>query len=133
VTQTDAAVTTTTEDRTLPTIVYALYLLGLVNGLTILIGLIIAYANRDNSGPRMATHYTFLIYTFWIGLIASVAAGVLVLVGGVLSIVLIGIPFLMLGIAIWCAIGIWFVIRCVVGLTYMSRGEAYPRPTNLVI
>lgn len=129
-TQTDTTISTT-EDRTLPTIVYGLYLLGLVNGLTILIGLIIAYANRDSAGPRMASHYTFLIYTFWIGLIAAVAAGVLV--GGVLSIVLIGIPFLLLGIAIWCAIGLWFVIRCVVGLTYMSRGEAYPRPTNLVI
>lgn len=124
---------TTTEDRTLPVIVYGLYLLGFTNGLTFLIGLIIAYANRDSAGPRMATHYTFLIYTFWIGLISSIAAGALVLFGGILSFILIGIPFLMLGIALWCAIGIWFVIRCVVGLVYLSRGEAYPRPTNLVI
>ena len=127
------AMTTTTEDRTLPTIVYGLYLLGLVNGLTILIGLIIAYANRDNAGPRMASHYTFLIYTFWIGLIAALAVGVVFVIGAVLSIVLIGIPILMLGAALWCAIGIWFVIRCVVGLTHLSRGDAYPRPTNLVI
>ena len=51
-THADATVTTTTEDKTLPVIVYALYLLGLVNGLTILIGLVIAYASRDSAGPR---------------------------------------------------------------------------------
>ncbi|MFN3511594.1 MAG: DUF4870 family protein [Phenylobacterium sp.] len=121
------------EDRTLPAIVYALYLLGLANGLTILIGLIIAYANRTSVGPRMASHYTFLIRTFWIGLIVCVAAGVLVLFGAILSFILIGIPFLMLGIAIWGVVGLWFIIRCVVGLIHLSRGDAYPRPENLII
>lgn len=126
-------VTTTTEDRTLPVIVYGLYLLGLVNGLTILIGLIIAYAARDNAGPAMRSHYTFQIYTFWIGLIASVAVAAVALVGAVLSMILIGIPILLLAGLLGCAIGLWFAIRCIVGLVKVSRGDAYPRPTNLVI
>jgi uncharacterized membrane protein len=121
------------EDRTLPAIVYALYLLGLANGLTILIGLVIAYANRTSAGPRMASHYTFLIRTFWIGLIVCVAAGVLVVFGGILSFILIGIPFLLLGIAIGSLVALWFAIRCVVGLIHLSRGDAYPRPENLII
>lgn len=132
-THADTTVTTTTEDKTLPVIVYALYLLGLVNGLTILIGLVIAYANRDNAGPRMASHYTFLIYTFWVGLIASIAVGAAAIVGAILSVVLIGIPILLLAGAAACAIYIWFIVRCVVGLIHLSRGDAYPRPTNLVI
>lgn len=126
-------VTTTAEDRTLPVIVYGLYLLGLTNGLTILIGLIIAYASRDNAGPAMRSHYTFQIYTFWISLVAAIAAGALIVFGGILSFILVGIPFLMLGIGIGSLIGLWFVVRCIVGLVHVSRGDAYPRPTNLVI
>ena len=37
---------------------------GLVNGLTVLIGLLIAYSNRDRAGPVMESHYTFQIRTF---------------------------------------------------------------------
>lgn len=130
--QTDTVITTT-EDRTLPVIVYGLYLLGLVNGLTILIGLIIAYAARENAGPAMRSHYTFQIYTFWIALIASIAVGAFAIVSAVFSMILIGIPFLVLSGLVACAIGVWFVVRCIVGLVHVSRGDAYPRPTNLVI
>ena len=43
---------TTTEDRTMPAVVYGLYLIGLTHGITTIIGLIIAYASRDQAGPR---------------------------------------------------------------------------------
>ena len=121
------------EDRTLPAVVYGLYLLGLLNGLTILVGLVIAYMNRDTAGPRMRDHYTFLIRTFWISIAWFVIAGVLVLFGAPLSFVLVGIPFLALGLFIWGAVGIWFAIRCIVGLVYLSQGEAYPRPRTWLI
>ena len=124
---TETAVSTP-EDRTLPAVVYGLYLLGLVNGLTILIGLVIAYMNRDNAGPKMASHYRFQLRTFWLGLIAAVVLGVMTAVGAVLSIVLIGIPILILAGLLWCVLGLWFAIRCIVGLIHLSNGEAYPRP-----
>ncbi len=137
-TQTDTVIAApenrgTTEDRTLPAIVYALYLVGLFNGLTILIGLIIAYVNRDTASPNMASHQTFLIRTFWIGLIASIASGMLMIFGGTLLVILIGLPFLLVGAAMGGLVYIWFAVRCIVGLIYLSRGEAYPRPTNLLI
>ena len=131
-TETQTAVVTP-EDRTLPAVVYGLYLLGLVNGLTILVGLVIAYMNRDTAGPRMRTHYTFLIRTFWIGLAVFLGLGVLIGISAVLSVVLIGIPFLMLFLFLWGAVGVWFAIRCVVGLIYLSQGEAYPRPQTWLI
>lgn len=121
------------EDRTLPAIVYGLYLLGLANGLTILVGLVIAYMNRDTAGPRMRTHYTFLIRTFWLSIAWFVIAGALCLFGGVLSIILVGIPFLALGLFIFAVGGIWFAVRCVVGLVYLSQGEPYPRPKTWLI
>lgn len=130
--QTETAVVIS-EDRTVPAITYGLYLLGLVNGVTILIGLIVAYVNRDNAGPRMRSHYTFLIRTFWIGIGIFLALGLLIMISAVLSVLLIGIPFLMLFLALWGAVGVWFAVRCIVGLVYLSQGEAYPRPTSWLI
>lgn len=129
--QTETTVSTA-EDRTLPAVVYGLYLLGLVNGLTILVGLVLAYMNRDNAGPKMASHYRFQIRTFWIALVACIVLGVVTAVGAVLSFILIGIPILVLAGLLWCVLGIWFGVRCVVGLVHLSNGDAYPRPEALL-
>jgi uncharacterized membrane protein len=118
----------TSEDRTLPTVVYALYLLGLINGLTVIIGVIIAYANRDRAGPRAQSHYTFQIRTFWLAIVFWLIAGMMFAVGGILAVILIGIPFLMLGALILALTHIWFAVRSIVGLMHVSRDEAYPRP-----
>ncbi|MFT4934956.1 MAG: putative membrane protein [Pseudoalteromonas distincta] len=123
----------TSEDRTMPAVVYGLYLLGLANVITIFIGLIIAYANRGGAGPVMASHYTFLIRTFWLSIGWFVIGGLLLLFGIPLSLVLIGIPAVMLGVFIMGAVWIWFAVRCVLGVIYLARGEAYPRPMNWLI
>ena len=55
------------EDRTMPIICYALYLLAFATGgLTAIVGVIIAYMQRSTAGPVMHSHYTFLIRTFWL-------------------------------------------------------------------
>jgi uncharacterized membrane protein len=120
----------TQEDQTLPTVVYALYLLGLINGLTVFIGLIIAYANRDRAGPVMESHYTFQIRTFWIAIVLWIVAGILFLWGIPLSFIIIGVPLLVAGGLIVAGTHIWFALRCILGLIYVSRGEAYPRPRS---
>ena len=130
--QTETTVVTT-EDRVLPAVVYGLYLLGLVNGLTILVGLVVAYINLDKAGPRMRTHYDFQIRTFWIGLAIFLSLGLLIGISAVLSLVLIGIPFLMLFLFLWGAVGVWFAVRCIVGLVYISQDQAYPRPNTWLI
>jgi uncharacterized membrane protein len=116
------------DDLTLPTVVYALYLLGLINGLTVLIGLIIAYANRDGASPRAQSHYTFQIRTFWIAIAWWIIAAVLFLWGVPLSFILVGVPLLVAGGLILAMTHIWFALRCILGLIYVSRGESYPRP-----
>ena len=116
------------DDRTLPTVIYALYLLGLINGLTVFIGLIIAYANRERAGPAMETHYTFQIRTFWIAIAWWIIALVLLFWGIPLSVILIGIPLVVAGGLIMAMTHIWFAVRCILGLIYVSRGEPYPRP-----
>jgi uncharacterized membrane protein len=126
-------VVTASEDRLTPAVVYALYLIGLVNGVTILIGLIVAYVVRDKAGPRMASHYEFLIRTFWIGLAVAVIAGAVFAVGLPLSLILVGIPLLLLSGAIISVLGIWFAVRAIVGAVYLARDEAYPRPKAYLI
>jgi uncharacterized membrane protein len=121
------------EDRTMPAVAYALYLLGIVNGLTILFGLILALANRDRAGERMRTHYTFLIRTTWLWLVWMVIGGALVLWGAIFSIVLVGIPFLAIGVAILGLDHIWFAVRAIVGVIYLARDEPYPRPRTWLI
>lgn len=118
----------TTDERVLPGIVYALYLIGLSHGLTILIGVIMAYVCRDKAGPVARSHHEFLIGTFWKSVPFLLLAFVAFVVGLVLSIVLIGIPILMGAIFLFSAIWLWFLIRCVVGAIYLFRGEAHPRP-----
>ena len=121
------------EDRVLPAIVYGLYLIGLVNGVTILIGIIIAYVCRDKAAPRTATHYTFQIYTFWLSIVFWLLGWILIIVGIPLSIVLIGIPALILGGIIVSVVSLWVAVRCIVGLLYVMQGEAYPRPRTWLI
>jgi len=116
------------EDKVLPIVVYALYLLGFTNGLTFLVGLIVAYVNRDAAGPVNASHYTFAIRTFWLSIWWFLIGGALFLVGLALAVLLIGIPMIIIGSTIMAVVGIWFIARCVLGLVYLLKGEAYPRP-----
>jgi uncharacterized membrane protein len=122
-----------TEDRTVPAVVYALYLLGLMNGLTVFVGLIVAYANKGGAGPRMRSHYIFQIRTFWTAIAWWVIGGWLLLFGAPLSLVLIGVPMMILGGLIFAVGHIWFAVRCVLGAIYLARDEAYPRPRTWLI
>ncbi|TAL30471.1 DUF4870 family protein [Phenylobacterium sp.] len=134
---TDQVGYSTTEDRTMPAICYALYLLAFATGITAVIGVIIAYAQRSTAGPVMRSHYTFLIRTFWLGLllaiVGGVVGGILMGIGAILTVILIGFPIMALAGLVWCVAAVWFGIRCIVGLIHLSRGDAYPRPDALLV
>ncbi len=117
------------EDRILPAVVYGLYLLSLPSAwVAVLIGLVLAYANREHAGPRMASHYQFLIQTFWKSIWWAVIGVALCIVGGIFSVLLIGIPVLIAGALILAGVHIWFYVRVGVGLIYLAQDEPYPRP-----
>ena len=121
------------EDKVLPAVVYGLYLLGCTNGLTILVGLLVAYANRADAGPINESHYTFAIRTFWLSIWWFLIGLALLLVGLALLVLLIGIPMMIAGAVIMGAISLFFVVRTILGLVYLLRGEAYPRPRTWLI
>jgi uncharacterized membrane protein len=96
--------------------VYILYLVGFLTGITVLVGLIIAYLQRDQTDRVSQSHFQFQIWTFWIG--------VLYLLVGFLT-TFFGVGFLIL---LWWAV--WTVIRCVKGLLALNMGQPIRSPNS---
>ncbi|HAI97299.1 MAG: hypothetical protein CL866_04535 [Cycloclasticus sp.] len=97
-------------------VVYILYLVGIIFGLTGIIGVVMAYINKREAPDWLQTHYQFQIRTFWIGLLY-------VLIGMILSIILIGYLVLLFWV-------VWLVIRCVKGMKSLDQKEAHPDPAG---
>lgn len=121
------------EDRGAATLVYGLYLFGLVNGLTILVGLLISYLNRHDAGPGLKSHYVYQARTVWIAAFWLLIGGGVILRGvsmtqGGLSASMILVGWLVCG-CVW----LWFAARSVLGLLYLSRRQPYPRPRSWLI
>lgn len=100
-------------------VIYFLYLAGFVIGVTPLIGVVMAYINRGRSPSWIETHYTWAIRTFWIGLLYG-------LIGVILTFVLVGIVVLI-------AVAVWYVVRCIIGLQAISRGEPIKNPQHWIV
>ena len=106
--------TTTTSgfDFNHATIVSLLYLLSFVTGITGLVGIVLAHVwQGEHRGDWQESHLTYLIRTFWIGLIVSV----------VLTITMIGIFLLFLP-------AVWVGVRSVMSLVKAQRREPMPDP-----
>ena len=100
-------------------LVYVLYLAGFVVGITPLVGLIFAYINRGKAGGIYDSHYTYAIRTFWIGLLYSLIS--------------LALTFLFIGILGFIATAVWSIVRCIIGLQKVSRGEAIANPQSWTI
>jgi uncharacterized membrane protein len=92
----------------IPQLVYLLYLLGFIIHPASLVGLVLAFVNRDGASPLERSHYDFQISTFWRGLIIAVV--------GVVAI------FVFVGWLILLFWAVWTIVRCVKGLSNLSRG-----------
>lgn len=121
------------QDRTMPAVVYGLYLIALATAVPVLIGVIVAYACRGGAAPAMRTHYDFQIRTFWMSIALWLLGGFLIVVGGVFSLILIGLPFFFLGWAIVGLVTVWYALRTIVGVVYLARNQPYPRPYSWLL
>ena len=95
-------------------LVYILYLVSLLIGITAIVGLIIAYVNRDDAPGWLQSHYRFQIRTFWMGAFYMI-------VGTLLLQFLVGLLILLFVI-------FWLIVRCARGIKYLDKKEAYPEP-----
>lgn len=116
-------------------LIYALYGIAAVAGLISsgfpliapffgvlgIVAVIIAYVKRtDAAGTWLASHYSWLIRTFWFSMLWAVL-GMMVLV--TLGLILIGIP---IAFAIWIAATIWVIYRLVRGYTLFKESKPVP-------
>ena len=100
-----------TSEKTLPMLVYVLYVAAFAYGVTMVVGAILAYANRDRArGTWLASHYEWQIGTFWRGLVGVIL--------GVALLPLFGLGFVVLGLTY-----LWLIFRIVRGLSALSEGR----------
>jgi uncharacterized membrane protein len=95
-------------------LIYILYFVGFIVGVTTIIGVIFAYINRGRAGGYVESHYTWLIRTFWIGVLYS-------LIGVLLSVVFIGVFVLFAAL-------VWAIVRLIKGLQALNRNEPVADP-----
>ena len=100
-------------------VIYILYLASLVVGVTMIVRVVLAYINIGKTGGFVESHYTFLIRTFWIGLLY-----------GLISVVLF---FVFIGVLLMFVVLVWFIARCVLGLQALQRGEAVKNPESWLL
>jgi len=103
-------------DQGLVLAVYILYLAGFLTGLTAVIGVIIAYLQRDQADPICRSHFQFQLKTFLIGLLYLVLGAVTLHVG-------LGALLLLWWI-------IWTLMRCIKGLLALNAGEPIADPDS---
>jgi uncharacterized membrane protein len=96
--------------------VYILFLIGFFNGLTAVIGAVIAYLQTERADEILQTHFRFQTRTFLIGLLYVFIAA---------ATFHIGVGALVL---LWWVV--WTLIRCVKGLLALNAGEPIAEPDS---
>jgi uncharacterized membrane protein len=99
-------------------IIYILYLLALVNGITAIVGVIMAYMYGDAAPEWLRSHFVFQIRTFWF-----------LLLFGAISFVLCAI---LIGFLLLALLMLWWIVRCVKGLRLLVEQQPYPNPDTLL-
>jgi uncharacterized membrane protein len=90
-------------------------------GLFGIAGLIVCYVKRsDAAGTWVASHFTWLIRTFWWSLAWAILGWLVMLT---LGLILIGIP---IAIAIWFVAGVWVIYRVIRGYLSFKDSRAIP-------
>ena len=108
------------DERQMAMVIYILFLVGFPTfHVATIVGLVLAYVNRDGAPQWLRSHYTLQIRTFWIGLLYFFVACACLFI-------LIGVPMLV-------AVSVWYVVRCALGISRLLKNEAYPTPESWVL
>ena len=97
-------------------VIYICYLAAFVIGISALLGIVLAYINRGKAGGWIETHYTWAIRTFWIAVLGAIVSMLLMIVA--------------VGFLLAIAVAIWVIVRVVIGLQLVSRGEPIRDPES---
>ena len=98
-------------------VAWALYILSIPSAnVLVLVGLVVAYAARGSATGIARQHIEAQIALFWSVFWWTIALWVLIVISIAASVVLIGIPFLLLFGALWFLLSVWFTVKSILGL-----------------
>ena len=104
---------------------WALFILSIPSAnLLVLVGLVVAYAGRGSATGVPRQHLDAQIRLFWSVFWWTIACWIAIAVSVVASMVLIGIPFLLLFIVLWFLISVWFTVKSIFGLLNLLGDRA---------
>jgi len=95
-------------------LIYILYLVAFVVGITSIVGVVMAYMAKDEAPEWLKSHYNNQINIFWKSLLYA-------LVSLVLMVVLIGFVLMLVVL-------VWYIVRVVKGLQALSKQEPIENP-----
>ena len=105
------------EGKVAALIAWALFILSIPSAnVLVLIGLVVSYVTRGTATGVARQHIEAQIRLFWSVFWWTIAAWVGIFVSALASLVLIGIPFLLLFLLVWFLLSVWFTIKSVIGL-----------------
>jgi len=102
-----------------PSIISLCFLASFITGITGLVGIVLAHVWQGESKDGWAaSHFTYLIRTFWLGFLGFFVAGVL--------------TFVLIGFLIMPLIAVWVGVRSVMSLIKAQRQEPMPDPNTFL-
>jgi uncharacterized membrane protein len=99
-------------------LVYILYATSLIIGITVIVGIVMAYlfrksAVKDKVEEYIISHFTWQIKTFWGSIIIFLLA--------IISIITIVLPYIILILGL-----VWWLYRIIKGWMYLSKEQTIP-------
>ncbi|OYX59080.1 MAG: hypothetical protein B7Y86_01225 [Brevundimonas subvibrioides] len=105
-------------------IAWALYILSIPSAnVLVLVGLVVAYAARGSATGLPRQHIEAQIALFWSVFWWTIALWVLIAISMAASIILIGIPFLLLFGGLWFLLSIWFTVKSILGVVNLMSDK----------
>lgn len=109
-------VPTHNNDKNFANLAYVMYLASVFFGVSAIIGVITAYVFRPDAPEWLKTHYTYMINTFWKGLLFFI-------ISAILCLILIGFILILLTY-------IWMLVRTLKGLKAIRDNQPIDDPTS---
>ena len=112
------------EGKVAALVAWALFILSIPSAnILVLVGLVVSYVARGTAVGVARQHIEAQIALFWSIFWWTIAAWVVIFVSALLSVFLIGIPFLLLFALIWFLLSVWFTVKSVLGLINLLQNR----------
>ena len=99
---------------------WGLYILSIPSAnLFVIVGLLVAYAARNGATGVARQHIDAQIALFWSVFWWTIGLWIIVAISVLGSIILIGIPFLLVSLLLLLVLHIWFTVKSIIGLVHL--------------